>query len=552
MRKYRYLLIMSLLFIGMAVGCDDEESAPEPTPGDNTGGDALVCKLLNNRAVDRKGGTFFWTVEASEPWELEPSFASWVSVEPLSGRGGKTDVLVQFEELEGNKERSTDLSFVLGEENVLITVRQTMEDGAAGEELVCRFADNQVFGIEGGKMTRVVQASKAWTLEEDSEWLTVLTTSGDAGDTEVEMEATASNGNIRVAALRFILGDSIVELAVVQGLNQNFPLLTLTENVEVNGGQATLFGHCKFVNDEKTLEEVGFAYRLKEGDPNAWDYVVEKDAIVESEFEFQETARRLRTGYEYIYKAYAVLDGEKYFSDESTFMTEIIEPPADGVWYYENFDGMYDPDTKTYSQNAIDKDYAYSQSLIFEADQGYLRKNQPNAAYLIEPYRIDINNLFNGITSANIYPQGTAMGWQFPWWAKNSSEVMQFYEGASGNWKAVARYPTSPWTCTISGLNFEGGEGLQLTFGCYCGGAASSIELPADAQLKVEVSDNETDWKELSYGYKEPLVYNGNSCREWKHIVVDDFPDDAAAIRISIQPSTRYIFCIDEIKVTGK
>ena len=87
MRKYRYLLIMSLLFIGMAVGCDDEESAPEPTPGDNTGGDALVCKLLNNRAVDRKGGTFFWTVEASEPWELEPSFASWVSVEPLSGRG---------------------------------------------------------------------------------------------------------------------------------------------------------------------------------------------------------------------------------------------------------------------------------------------------------------------------------------------------------------------------------------------------------------------------------------------------------------------------------
>lgn len=64
MRKYRYLLIMSLLFIGMAVGCDDEESAPEPTPGDNTGGDALVCKLLNNRAVDRKGGTFFWTVEA--------------------------------------------------------------------------------------------------------------------------------------------------------------------------------------------------------------------------------------------------------------------------------------------------------------------------------------------------------------------------------------------------------------------------------------------------------------------------------------------------------
>ena len=199
---------------------------------------------------------------------------------------------------------------------------------------------------------------------------------------------------------------------------------------------------------------------------------------------------------------------------------------------------MYDAGTGTYAQAAIDKNYSFYTNADFE--QGFVKQNQPTASYQFSPFRIDLaNNTNAGFISAYIQPEGNALGWQFPSWATPDT---QFYEGASGNWKAVSSYKAN-WSCTISDLDFEGAPMMQLSFGCYSD-KASPIEIPS---LKVLISEDGTNWKEL------PISYNAAITNEkrWRHVVADNIPNTTVAIRIQLADSSR-VFAIDDIKVVEK
>lgn len=82
-----------------------------------------------------------------------------VTVEPLQGRNGTTNVVLEFTKLTDGSERSFTLPFVLGDETVNITVKQVPEGGAEEEDLVCRFTERQVFGKGGGTLKCILQAS---------------------------------------------------------------------------------------------------------------------------------------------------------------------------------------------------------------------------------------------------------------------------------------------------------------------------------------------------------------------------------------------------------
>lgn len=542
MRMHRFWEILMMVFVFAFAGCNDEDETTISEPGTNPGEDELVCKLLNNRDVGRIGGDFYWAVEASEAWTLDAAtYDSWISVDPLQGEAGTTDVTIHIDTLFGTEARSTVLPFQVGTQEVQITVRQTLEGDIAGAPFV-RFADDKMLGVDGGELVRIIQASDDWTLETSSDWLEVSPLSGAAGETELTFTAQPSEGILRVAALKFTMRDTVVELPITQSLNQSRPLFTLPQEPIVLGSQVEMMAQCQFINDELALEEIGFAYKPK--DEENWEYAASELVATSGIFEYRDTLM-LRWATEYVYRPYAKLEGETYLSDtEGTFVTDsrVVEG---GVWYYENFDGMYDDETGTYAQVAISKNYAYYVAEEFETGGGYLRKNQPSAFYQFSDFRLNIqNNTNSGFISAYIQPSGNDLGWQFPSWA---TEGTQFYEGASGNWKAVSSYK-SEWTCTITNLDFVGAPDLQLTFGCYYSNNNSSVEIPNAAEkLKVLVSADGTSWQELSYTYNQPPTQE----KRWRHIVVDDFPDTTVAIRIELRDSGA-VCALDDIKVTEK
>lgn len=546
MRMHRFWEMLMVVFVFAFAGCNDEDETTISGPGTNPGEDELVCRLLNNRDVDRLGGDFYWAVEASEAWTLDSAtYARWISVDPLRGEAGTTDVTIHIDTLFGTEARSAILPFQVGTQEVQITVRQTLEGDIAGAPVV-RFADDKMLGVDGGELVRIIQASDDWTLETSSDWLEVSPLSGVAGETELTFTAQPSEGILRVAALKFTMRDTVVELPITQSLNQSRPLFTLPQEPVVLGAQVEMMAQCQFINDELALEEIGFAYKPKGED--TWEYAASELVATSGIFEYRDTLM-LKWATEYVYRPYAKLGGETYLSDiEGTFATEtrVVEG---GVWYYENFDGMYDAESGTYAEAAIAKNYSFNNAEAdFVANNGYLRQNQPSASYSWANFRVNITNGSNdGFISAYIQPEGNALGWQFPSWATPGT---QFYEGASGNWKAVSYY-RSDWTCTITGLDFSGASDLQLTFGCYYSGSGSTSSdgLPdaAAAKLTVEVSSNGTDWETMSFSYNTPLTQE----KRWKHIVVDNFPNTAVAIRISINDSG-YVWAVDDIKVTEK
>lgn len=544
MNRYEIIILLSLVFSFFWAGCNDDEKGYGEGP-DTPGDVKATLRMLNNQAINRFGGRFYWAVKADAAWELdEMEIPEWLTLDPVKGKAGTTAVIVKVDTLFTDEAREALLPFHLEgmEEAVNITIQQTVE-GEFTESIICRFLDDEIFGIEGGVLTKTLETSEAWTLSENCEWLTVAIQNGGAGETAVSMEATASSGDIRVAVLNFHIGDTILELAVMQGLNQNHPILTLTEEAAIVGNQATVTSHCKFINDRLEIEEVGFAFRPK-AIADAWEHVATELTATAGEFDFSATVT-LKWGTEYVYKPYAKLNGETIYGAEEGVFTTGSRTIEGGVWYYENFDGMYNPETKEYAQAAVTLRYNYNgQNAAFDTDGGYLRQAQPTAVYNFSDFRMNVNSDGNfGIISAIIHPEDISYTWwDYPKWAP---EGMQFYEGASGNWKAASYYKSN-WSCTISKLDFAGAPALQLTFGCYS--SNKSLTLPASAKLKVEVSANGTDWNELPYDYGS---ITDEKEKRWRHIIVDNFPNTMVALRISLDDSG-LVYAIDDIKVMEK
>lgn len=539
MNRNRFLITLLAVFAMVCAACndDDDEKIGEGDNGGSTVVEELYCELLNNQDVNKDGGKFFWAVEASEKWTLDgEELPEWLGVEPLQGRAGTTHVVLEFAELTDGKARSFALPFVLGDETVDITVKQVPEGGVEKEDLVCRFGDNKILGVDGGELTRTLLVSESWTVTTDCDWLTVSPTSGEAGEKELTFSASPSGGILRVAVLEFALSDTVIRLSVSQSLNQTAPVMTIGKEAKVVGAQATLSGHCQFVNDELALEEIGFAYRPKTTE--TWEYLVGDLTETSGSFDFEYT-EMLSWGTEYVYKPYAKLDGETYFGEEGEFVTE-NRTVEGGIWYYENFDGMYDPETKIYAQVAIDKSYGFNGlANDFETGGGYLRKNQPSASYSLSNFRININNSSNdGYISAYITPNDQVLG---NWPLTGESLGAQFYDGASGNWRMICRYVSS-WNLTISGLDFSGSSALQLTFGWH--NLTNSVQ-PSQV-LKVYVSSNGTDWTEITY--TAPTTGR----KGWRLVTVEDFPNTTKAIRWEVSNGGSYVCAIDDILVKEK
>lgn len=537
-------LVVFAMVAMVFTACDDDGGDEIK---DNEGGETALSglKLLNNREIDRNGGTFYWAVKAAGEWTLDAaSLPGWLQMAPLKGEKGTTGVVVEFAELAEDTERMAELPFKMGTEEIKIAVKQTADGKTASA--VCEFLDTKMFGIEGGELLRRVSVSADWTVTTADSWLAVSPANGVAGETELTLNAEASNGvDVRVAVLRFDLGDTIMELAVIQGLNQSFPKLGVTEEAAVSGRQVTMKGDCEFINDELAISEVGFAY--SEQGTEEWQELPCEADLTNANIAF-ETVVILEYGQSYDYKPYAKIGEEVFYGEVASFDIEGKPAPADGVWYYENFDGMYDPETGEYQKKITN--YRYWDYKQFDEHGGFLRKNQPNCQYKLEMddmingnlcYISMRNSAVDGRLSAQIHaPDVEGL--------PGIAEGTQFYPGASGNWKIGSNWKAN-WNFIVTGLDFAGAGNLQLTFGCATDGGSLST-LPA-GRMEVYVStDDGATWEKKEYTVGAPVDIANN--KWWKPVTVDHLSDEITAIRIVLNVnSTSVSMALDDIKVVA-
>lgn len=540
MNRNKFLTVLLVMLSMMAmvfVACDDDN---DEIKNNEEGGETILTglKLLNNREVDGDGGTFFWAVKAAEAWTLDAaSLPGWLKMSPLKGGRGTTGVVMTFAKLTDVAERTAELSFKMGGEEIKIAVKQTTDGN--GEEVECKFLDSQVFGVDGGELKRGVLVSADWTVKTADSWLTVSPTEGTAGETVLTLTAGASDGDApRVAVLSFDLGDTILELAVVQGLNQTRPALNISDEVVIAGRQATMTGGCEFKNDELTIEEVGFACQVQGA--NEWtNYSCAEVDLTATTFSFS-TAVLLEFAQSYSYKPYAKLGGEYFYGEPVDFTIEAKPSPADGVWFYENFDGMYNSETKVYTPEAIAANYGFTSLSTFEFNGGFLRKNQPAAVYKIEavdaysPYQP--KPTYFRCNMADSGDEGKISAMIKPDAVRSTLTGLQpgegTYAGASGNWKFTCKW-MSPCSFIITGLDFDGAGSLELTFGYY--------SMRGTNGLKVFVSTDGKEWSD------KPLILPQSANNNWRHIKVE-LEDTVTAIKIEATNGSTPS-CLDDIKV---
>ena len=559
---------MPLFLLGVIAGLggcnDDDEKVGTDEDEDFVVKEEYTDRLLNARTVSAEGGDFYWTLEASDEWELSEK-ADWLSVDPMEGKAGKTGLVLKIDKVKGvqtGEKRTADLTVLVGDKVFTYVISQSTTD-LEEEKAYCRFADSKIFSIEGGTLERMLEASGDWSVEVPAgSWLTFEPKSGKGGQTPVTMTATPiENGLMRSELLTFTVDGEKLYVTAGQNLNVSVPTLTLPEeSVAVSGRLAAMTGHCSFKNDEVDIEEIGFVLR-KQGE-SEWSRTAVSEVQDLAEYDFTAEIGSLTMGCTWEYAPYAVTDGTRHVSKEiGTFYVE--STVINGVWFYENFDGLYNAETGEYYVTAPYSSYneITGESIACidgESRSVFIRQGQPQAKYEIPKpvgnggwaYRsINLRKQNgSGWLSAKIYPD------DFSESAYNSvSKGTEMYEGASGNWKLNADY-SGDWILNISGLDFTDAGTCELSFGFATQSNATSM-MAKEGILKVYVSETgaEGDWKELKWTYTPSLVF---AYQYYKFITTEQFEaDNIKYIRILINEnnvggaSTTY--SLDDIKVTA-
>ena len=145
------------------------------------------------------GGTKSVEINADVTWSATTSEASWLTVTPTSGTGGKVSLGISALANNSAAARSAYVYVKIGtEQKLAIPVSQE------GISFNVVGALENVFAADGStKQKLTVESNTAWAVLSCPEWLTVTPAQGSKDTTEITLQATANNSlNSRSATLR--------------------------------------------------------------------------------------------------------------------------------------------------------------------------------------------------------------------------------------------------------------------------------------------------------------------------------------------------------------
>ena len=152
---------------------------------------------------DFQGGEFTIKVEANCDWSIA-ALPNWIQCEPMSGsHSANVTMTIHRYDVSSENNREYNVDFVSGELHCYLPVVQDNNQAY----LVIPTPGALTFGSEGGTQTVALQSITAWTLECDSDWVSVAPTSGD-GNGEISV-TTLPNTDFSTRSARIVLTSSV-------------------------------------------------------------------------------------------------------------------------------------------------------------------------------------------------------------------------------------------------------------------------------------------------------------------------------------------------------
>lgn len=164
-------------------------------------------------------GSAIITVNSNRDWTAE-SNADWLTVDPSSGEAGQTQVTMTALENTTDQPRSAAITFKAEDLVKTYTLTQEAQPSASIE----LSSGTQLFAAQGGEYTMIVNSNRPWTSSNDSQWVSVSPSSGDAGSTMITVKALSNEEyENRNATIEFTAGDAKATLVITQLAAQKDP-----------------------------------------------------------------------------------------------------------------------------------------------------------------------------------------------------------------------------------------------------------------------------------------------------------------------------------------
>lgn len=190
-----------MLIAAAAVSCQTEETVEEEP--------SLVLSQDIVAVPCEGGNSYTVSVEANNDWEARVNEeAAWITVSPMSGKAGKTEITISAEGHLGHKSRMGGVIFDSKTIRKQISIAQAP---APNLDKITLDAEEVDFEYDADKKTVNLTANVDWTAVPDvsGDWFTVTPLEGKAGNATLEINVTKNSGKSgRTVVFAFNGGDA--------------------------------------------------------------------------------------------------------------------------------------------------------------------------------------------------------------------------------------------------------------------------------------------------------------------------------------------------------
>ena len=239
-RKINFFGVIALFMVLWSCSESDDDVSPDTI---TLGKTEMICSA--------EGEDSTIELESSTDWKVS-GLSSWCTINPSSGKAGKSNIAVKVKPNEENVSRTVSFIFTARAAKNTLVIKQ---DAAVFFNVS---ADALSFDYKGKTELLSIVASGAWIVKGETEWCTLDKTSGE-GNGDINVTTLANESDERTTTLVFTMGDKTFDLVVTQEMVQMETILekekeALEAFYNATGG-ATWTENSNWLDDEVPVGE---------------------------------------------------------------------------------------------------------------------------------------------------------------------------------------------------------------------------------------------------------------------------------------------------------